>query len=234
MHERVSLPYLITCTRTRHLRDLKWSIPVLDPSISVKGRNQIVEASTLCAWLPNISTGTPCFHFKLGINYTHIAMPKEQIRKRGKRKPKGEEQYSLKPVEAPAPHVSEPRVEPTPFAGPSVIPPAAVAVAAGGVHPDRIALLNGKRPPPAAPRPPQGDATTNQPQGEEEGTIPWAREPMINPDFPFGELDPDLKGYFRTVEDQIKDWEGSSSVGEEREGRFTRPDAPGSGMRLIF
>jgi hypothetical protein len=41
---------------------------------------------------------------------------------------------------------------------------------------------------------------------------------MINPDFPFGELDPDLKGYFRTVEDQIKDWEGSSSVGEEREG----------------
>jgi hypothetical protein len=31
-------------------------------------------------------------------------------------------------------------------------------------------------------------------------------------------LDPDLKGYFKTVEEQIKDWEGGSSIGEEREG----------------
>ena len=27
-----------------------------------------------------------------------------------------------------------------------------------------------------------------------------------------------MKAYFRNVEDQIKDWEGVNSVGEEREG----------------
>ena len=39
--------------------------------------------------------------------------------------------------------------------------------------------------------------------------------------FPFGVLDPDLKAYFRNVENQIKDWEGSLSSGEDREGIST-------------
>jgi nucleolar protein 9 len=31
-----------------------------------------------------------------------------------------------------------------------------------------------------------------------------------------------VKAYFRNVEDQIKDWEGVNSVGEEREGETHR------------
>lgn len=134
-------------------------------------------------------------------------MPKEQIRKRGKRKPKTEDEYGSRPervihASQPALEEEEERLVEQPTAGPS---------ASGGIHPDRIALLNGKRP--AAPLPRPTEETEQQ-------ELSWAREPVVNPDFPFGELDPDLKGYFRTVEDQIKDWEGSSSVGEEREGEY--------------
>lgn len=57
------------------------------------------------------------------------------------------------------------------------------------------------------------------PEGE-EGAAQWVRGPRTDSEFPFGVLDPDLKGYFKTVEEQIKDWEGSSSIGEEREGQY--------------
>ena len=36
----------------------------------------------------------------------------------------------------------------------------------------------------------------------------WQRGPRTESEFPFGVLDPDLKAYFRNVEEQIRDWEG--------------------------
>lgn len=142
-------------------------------------------------------------------------MPKEQIRKRGRRKPKTEEEY-VKPKVDTEPAVVDiaPVEEPAPQAGPS------------GLHPDRVALLSGRRPPPPPSRQQNtsnGDAAKEGEAGQEEGDQPqqpWGRVFGQNEEFPFGELDPDLKGYFRTVEDQIKDWEGTSSVGEQREGTF--------------
>lgn len=151
--------------------------------------------------------------------WTHLhtyAMPKEQIRKRGRRKPKAEEE----PVDAPKIEVHTPVVapEPTP-AGPS------------GLHPDRIALLaQGHRPFRAAPPRPQGV------EGAEggEGEVAQDGEPAqglsgrvfgLNEEFPFGELDPDTKGYFKGLDEKIKSWQesGTSNVatGEEREGAST-------------
>ncbi|ORY23216.1 armadillo-type protein [Naematelia encephala] len=131
-------------------------------------------------------------------------MPKEQIRKRGKRKSKKDTEaqhdthLQAAPTEDYIPLEVEVEVE-QPQAGPS------------GLHPARAAMLAGRRP----PRP---EATIPNP--EEEGQpLEWQRGPGIDTDTPFGILDPDLKGYFRTVEDQIKDWEGVSSAGEEREDR---------------
>ena len=115
-------------------------------------------------------------------------MPREQVRKRGRRKTKTDEDY-VRPK--PALHREELSTEAGPSSGPSF-------------HPARAALIAGHRPPPPA----EIDDQPLDSQTEEQG----------NPNFPFGELDPDLKAYFRTVEDQIKDWEGVSSVGEEREG----------------
>lgn len=144
-------------------------------------------------------------------------MPKEQIRKRGRRKPK-EEEFAKPKVEAAPTTASEPFVESAPpqaQAGPS------------GLHPDRIALLSGRRPPPPTRNPNEvnGEGQTAA-GGEGEGDQPqqpWGRVFGLNEEFPFGELDPDLKGYFRTVEDQIKDWEGTSSAGEQREGTPIHP-----------
>ena len=142
-------------------------------------------------------------------------MPKEQIRKRGRRKPKTEEEFTKKvETETAAVPTLAPVTEVAPQAGPS------------GLHPDRVALLSGRRPPPppSQPRsnPTNGDGESGT-VGAEEGEgdqpqQPWGRVYGLNEEFPFGELDPDLKGYFRTVEDQIKDWEGTSSAGEQREG----------------
>lgn len=56
---------------------------------------------------------------------------------------------------------------------------------------------------------------------EDEQVLEWSRAQVAqvpDADAPFGILDPDLKAYFRNVDDQIRDWEGVSSVGEEREG----------------
>ncbi|EIW72780.1 hypothetical protein TREMEDRAFT_67052 [Tremella mesenterica DSM 1558] len=119
-------------------------------------------------------------------------MAKEQVRKRGKRKPKNVEEEYPKPV----PHA--PVVGQDTSAGPSF-------------HPSRAALLSGQKPSFPIPTFPPGSV------GEEINS----GVPDINPDYPFGQLDPDLKAYFRTVEDQIKDWEGISSSGEEREDRQT-------------
>ena len=142
---------------------------------------------------------------------THTStMPKEQIRKRGKRKPKNaEEDFAPPPQAAPQPVEEEqqPFQHEAPVAGPS------------GIHPARAALLAGRRLPPSempAPEP-----------VEDEQVLEWARDSRVDSDIPFGMLDPDVKAYFRTVDDQIKDWEGVVSVGEEREGKYNlhRPDS---------
>jgi nucleolar protein 9 len=129
-------------------------------------------------------------------------MPKEQIRKRGKRKGKNQDDN---PSSAPAPVVNnftEQQVEdvPEPQAGPST----------GGIHPARAALLAGRRPAPS-------DIPAPEPV-EDQQVLEWSRAQVQDAEFPFGVLDPDLKAYFRTVDDQIRDWEGVSSAGEEREG----------------
>lgn len=136
-------------------------------------------------------------------------MPKEQIRKRGKRKPKTEQG-----APAPAP-TTEFDAPPAPAAEPESI---------GGIHPSRLAIL--KRTGGAS----QQAVTTqteeqtaeldHRPEEEqpEEGAANWTR--VYDPEFPFGVLDPDVKAYFRNLEDQIKDWEGAGAAGEEREGEY--------------
>lgn len=136
-------------------------------------------------------------------------MPKEQIRKRGKRKPKTEQEA---PAPAPAAEFEAP---PAPAAEPEAI---------GGIHPSRLAIL--KRTGGASQQ-----AVTTQTEEEtaeldhrpeeeqpEEGAANWTR--VYDPEFPFGVLDSDVKAYFRNLEDQIKDWEGAGAAGEEREGEL--------------
>jgi nucleolar protein 9 len=161
-------------------------------------------------------------------------MPKEQIRKRGKRKPKhvDEGADNVGAVHEVAntnvvPDVSE--------AGPS----SSGAPAAAGIHPSRLALLKGGyRANVTAPSYPVGatggsgqEAGQGQQLGQtemgqssegnaEEGAAQWVRGPREESEFPFGVLDPDVKAYFKTVEEQIMSWEGTSSAGEEREGEW--------------
>lgn len=141
-------------------------------------------------------------------------MPKEQIRKRGKRKPKTEQQDATPAAVA----------QPEPVAE----APAAQPEAIGGIHPSRLAIL--KRTGGAS----QQAVTTqteeqtaeldHRPEEEqpEEGAANWTR--VYDPEFPFGVLDPDVKAYFRNLEDQIKDWEGAGAAGEEREGKLPNTD----------
>lgn len=152
-------------------------------------------------------------------------MPKEQIRKRGRRKPKNEDEFAQ-----PKPETANPTsLEATstdhsaPQAGPS------------GLHPDRVALLSGRRPPPTQSNDSRAGGAGEEGSEEQGEQQPWGRQYGLNEEFPFGQLDPDLKGYFRTVEDQIKDWEGTSSAGEQREGEL-RPGTAEIGVasRLIL
>lgn len=129
-------------------------------------------------------------------------MPKEQIRKRGKRKPKTEDaENAAVAAVAPAPSEAVAQAE------------EAAEASASGIHPSRLAFLQtGVRPPP--PPKPEGE----EEQQPEDGVADWTRGPREESEYPFGVLDPDVKAYFRNVEEQIKDWEGVGSVGEEREG----------------
>lgn len=139
-------------------------------------------------------------------------MPREHIRKRGKRKPKAEEYHGDFTAPAPAPEPA-PEVEAhDEESGPG---------AAAGMHPSRLAFLKtGVRPPPPPVQTEEG-AGEGEGEGEgEEGSANWTRLDRTDSEFPFGVLDPDVKAYFRNVEEQIKDWEGTevSGGGEEREG----------------
>ncbi|OCF41800.1 hypothetical protein I317_04406 [Kwoniella heveanensis CBS 569] len=126
-------------------------------------------------------------------------MPKEQIRKRGKRKPKNDVEVPELP---PTTEIHEP------------IP----STSATGIHPARAALLAGRPLPPSEPAQ-QTQGENGEVYGEGEGAADWTRGSKVDSEFPFGVLDPDVKAYFRSVEEQIKDWEGVSSEGEEREDR---------------
>lgn len=125
-------------------------------------------------------------------------MPKEHIRKRGKRKTKTNDDAPLQPTT----HVIEP--EPS---------------ASTGIHPARAAMLAGQPIPVQDPSTIQ-DAQPDDDEGDEEAQNQWTRGPRVDSEFPFGILDPDVKAYFKSIEEQIKDWEGVSSAGEEREGVF--------------
>lgn len=137
-------------------------------------------------------------------------MPKEQIRKRGRRKPKVQDEYDIrKPVETPSSAPEQAVTEAQPAqAGPS------------GLHPDRLALLasGGRRPPPPHPDGEEGGVGGEGQQQEQQQ--PWGRQFGLVEEFPFGELDPDKKGFVKAAEEQIKDWVGaeSGSAGETREG----------------
>ena len=128
-------------------------------------------------------------------------MPKEQIRKRGKRKPKESRDTQPSGLINDFTDAAVPDADEHNEAGPS-----------SGIHPARAAMLAGQRPHPSH----QQQAPAYQSQ-EVEQTLEWGRD-LRAAEYPFGELDPDLKGYFRTVDDQIRDWEGVPSAGEEREG----------------
>lgn len=167
-------------------------------------------------------------------------MPKEQIRKRGKRKPKTEEgadAAAAAAAAAPAPALAA-RPAPPPR---SYAPPAAhgapqytaeeeAEAAAAGIHPSRLAFMKTGQRPPAPPRQPPVQREGGEGGGEggeggeaggedgENGPADWTRGDRTESEFPFGVLDPDVKAYFRNVEEQIKDWEGVGSDGEEREG----------------
>jgi nucleolar protein 9 len=140
-------------------------------------------------------------------------MPKEQIRKRGRRKTKAEEEPVDAPkVEVPAPVVAAPEDTQTP-AGPS------------GLHPDRLALLaQGHRPFRAPVRPAEGEAGAEGTQEGDQTQGLSGRVFGLNEEFPFGELDPDTKGYFKGLDEKIKSWQESGTaniaVGEEREGKL--------------
>lgn len=125
-------------------------------------------------------------------------MPKEHIRKRGKRKTKANDDPPLQPTT----DVSEPE--------PSV---------STGIHPARAAMLAGQSIPVQTHSPSQ-DAQLEDSEREEADQTQWIRGPRMESEFPFGVLDPDVKAYFKSIEEQIKDWEGVSSAGEEREGAF--------------
>nr|XP_019015013.1 uncharacterized protein I206_01101 [Kwoniella pini CBS 10737]OCF53794.1 hypothetical protein I206_01101 [Kwoniella pini CBS 10737] len=131
-------------------------------------------------------------------------MPKEQVRKRGRRVRKGDVQVEDEDIQVlPTTEINEP------------IPSASTST---GIHPARAAFLAGRPAPPSQTQT-QSQDTEGIQRAEDEGPAEWNRGPRIDSEFPFGVLDPDVKAYFRNVEEQIKDWEGVSSEGEEREDR---------------
>lgn len=141
-------------------------------------------------------------------------MPKEVVRKRGKRKPKSD------PVEEDAVVVQS--VEPSYTAAE---PSSSAAPSQPALHPSRLALIAGgsKSSSSFIPPPQLEQQESFIPQSEPEGQLEWSRQPVFDPSAPFGILDPDIKAYFRQVEERITEWENVPvQIGEdgeeEREG----------------
>jgi nucleolar protein 9 len=62
--------------------------------------------------------------------------------------------------------------------------------------------------------PSQGDDSAGGPSWIVAREVPK----QLNPEAPFGYVDPELKAYFRTVDDQLKEWQqnwGDATDGEE-------------------
>jgi nucleolar protein 9 len=47
--------------------------------------------------------------------------------------------------------------------------------------------------------------------------VPRADSKQLNPEAPFGYVDPELKAYFRTVDDQLKEWQQNRDHAEGEE-----------------
>ena len=47
--------------------------------------------------------------------------------------------------------------------------------------------------------------------------VPRADSKQLNPEAPFGYVDPELKAYFRTVDDQLKEWQQIRDYAEGEE-----------------
>jgi nucleolar protein 9 len=47
--------------------------------------------------------------------------------------------------------------------------------------------------------------------------VPRTDSKQLNPEAPFGFVDPELKAYFRTVDDQLKEWQQNRDHAEEEE-----------------
>lgn len=57
-----------------------------------------------------------------------------------------------------------------------------------------------------------------------------SKESEVNPDAPFGYVDPDVKAYFRTVDDKLREWQEVRELGQADEGEG---DDPNDGMNLL-
>ena len=53
------------------------------------------------------------------------------------------------------------------------------------------------------------------PSGGPSWIVPRANSNQFNPEAPFGYVDPELKAYFRTVDDQLKEWQQNHWDGAE-------------------
>jgi nucleolar protein 9 len=56
--------------------------------------------------------------------------------------------------------------------------------------------------------------------------VPRANSKQVNPDAPFGYVDPEIKGYFRTVDDQLKEWQQNWDEAEGDEDIDPNESAP--------
>jgi nucleolar protein 9 len=158
-------------------------------------------------------------------------MPKEHVRKRGKRRPKEDGAFD-------APSAPADRFEDGTSANAAVVAAEeAHAAAASGIHASRLAFLKtGVRPAPEPTPRAEGDGAEGdgaEGDGAEgaEGGADWTRLDRSDSEFPFGVLDPDVKAYFRNVEEQVRAWEGRGvdGDGEEREGEFVLGARSGGG-----
>jgi nucleolar protein 9 len=166
-------------------------------TIRARAKNDSAPHVTLLNFKKSSSNAPQTVH-----TINHIAMPKEQIRKRGKRKNKREDESQVHPT--PNAEQGPPAIESVR----EVVDDEKQSAGPSGIHPARAAFLAGKTLPPSADTDP--------------GISYYEPPPAIDHDHPFGELDPDIKAYFRTVEDQIRDWQSApASHGEDREDRRT-------------
>lgn len=76
-----------------------------------------------------------------------------------------------------------------------------------------------------------GDVVESSPTKQEDQPS-WIEsaptQQNVAPEAPFGFCDPDLKGYFRTVNDQLREWQEQGLEKEQGD------EEPGLGMSMLF